>query len=677
MGFLAPWFLAGIAAIGIPIWVHLLRKHKTVPLPFSSLMFFERRTQSSIKHRRLEHLLLLAMRVALLILLALAFASPFIKRQPASALSGDALMVLAIDDSFSMRNNGALERAKQAALSAVDSMKAGQEGQVLALGAGVRLLTQPTTEKQELRAAIQSIRPTDARSSYAELARGLRSVAEASRLPVEAHMFSDFQRSSMPSAFSELSTPEKVRMVLHPAAPADAKNFAITAISAPQRVFRDDRSKVTATVAGIGTEASTRNVSLLVNGNVLESKNVHVPENGRASVEFLSLRPQHGWNRGEVRIEEADTLPEDNRFYFSVERADPRKVLFIHDGRSSRAQLYFSAALASSADSGFAVDSLTTDQAAGRSLSSYSLVVLSDLGALPQNFEGALKDYVRTGGSVWIALGPASSARSRVPVFDEQIVESRYSAREGERFQSASIVDAAHPSVRKANAWEGVKFFRATSIKPGDAKVIARLTDNTPVLLEKKIGQGKVLVFASTFDNLSNDFPLHPAFVPFVEQTAEYLGGSEVEASMLPVGAFLELRTAEQKAMAVEVTGPDGQRALSLSEAAKAQTLDLDRSGFYDVRRGSGKQQLVAVNVDRAESDLAQVPEETRALWQRMGQGGEQSGGTTSTQSEQSWNLWWYVLLAALGLAIVESVFASKYLAVPAGAEEFRRKEAA
>ena len=95
------------------------------------------------------------------------------------------------------------------------------------------------------------------------------------------------------------------------------------------------------------------------------------------------------------------------------------------------------------------------------------------------------------------------------------------------------------------------------------------------------------------------------------------------------------------------------------------------------MRRGSGKQQLVAVNVDRAESDLTQVAEETRALWQRMGQGGGQASGPTGTQPEQSWNLWWYVLLAALILAIMESVFASKYLAVPAGAEEFRRKEAA
>ena len=64
MGFLTPWFLAGAAAVGLPVWLHLLRKHKTTPLPFSSLMFFERRTQSSIKHRRLRYLVLFALRTA-------------------------------------------------------------------------------------------------------------------------------------------------------------------------------------------------------------------------------------------------------------------------------------------------------------------------------------------------------------------------------------------------------------------------------------------------------------------------------------------------------------------------------------------------------------------------------------------------------------------------------------
>ena len=88
MGFLAPWALLGIAAVGLPVWLHLLRKHKTTPLPFSSLMFFERRTQSSIKHRRLQYLLLLALRTAVILLLALAFARPYVESRLAALAGG-------------------------------------------------------------------------------------------------------------------------------------------------------------------------------------------------------------------------------------------------------------------------------------------------------------------------------------------------------------------------------------------------------------------------------------------------------------------------------------------------------------------------------------------------------------------------------------------------------------
>src|SRR5690349_24522430 len=112
MGFLTPWFLAGIAAIGLPVWLHLLRKHKTTPLPFSSLMFFERRTQSSIKHRRLRYLLLFALRTALIALLAFAFARPFVKSTTVASAGGGKLVVMAVDNSFSMRQGDRLEQAK-------------------------------------------------------------------------------------------------------------------------------------------------------------------------------------------------------------------------------------------------------------------------------------------------------------------------------------------------------------------------------------------------------------------------------------------------------------------------------------------------------------------------------------------------------------------------------------
>src|SRR5437763_16780343 len=100
MGFLTPWFLAGGLAVGLPVWLHLLSKHKTTPLPFSSLMFFEKRTQSSIKHRRLRYLLLFALRTLLVLLLVLAFAHRFVRRELLGGNRANGVTVLAIDNSL-------------------------------------------------------------------------------------------------------------------------------------------------------------------------------------------------------------------------------------------------------------------------------------------------------------------------------------------------------------------------------------------------------------------------------------------------------------------------------------------------------------------------------------------------------------------------------------------------
>src|SRR5580700_2137796 len=113
MGFLTPWFLAGAVAVGLPIWLHLLKKHKTTPLPFSSLMFFERRTQSSIKHHRLRYLVLFALRTLLIILIVLAFAHPYMTQKLLPLQRSGEITVLAIDNSLSMRADGRLDQAKR------------------------------------------------------------------------------------------------------------------------------------------------------------------------------------------------------------------------------------------------------------------------------------------------------------------------------------------------------------------------------------------------------------------------------------------------------------------------------------------------------------------------------------------------------------------------------------
>jgi hypothetical protein len=663
MGFFTPWFLAAGLAVGLPVWLHMLRKHKTTPLPFSSLMFFERRTQSSIKHRRLRYLLLFAARALLVLLLVLAFAHPYMRQTVLASKRAGEVTVLAIDNSLSMRAGTRMSQAKSAAKSVIDGLRVGQRAQVLAFGSRVQVMSEVTDDHNSLKAAVDSIEQGDTRTSYAELSRSLRSIAQSLKLPLAVELYSDMQQSGWPANFNDLRLSAAVQLNPHGIDAKETPNFTVENVVAPRRVYDARKTRVLATVAGFGNKKATRSVSLMLNGRVIETKQVEVPENGRATVEFLSLDVPYGRNKGEVRIDTADSLPADDSFYFSVERSDPRHALFVQDSAGSRGLLFFKAALDAAGQSAFEIDPATVDQVANVSPAKYAFVVLSDLGAIPASFEEALRDYVRSGGSVWIALGHLSVGRSKVPVTGGVIQEARYAGREGERFQTAAWLDSSHPSILKDDRWEGVKFYQSIHVAPGNARVAARLSDQTPLLLDQQVGEGHVLVFASTFDNVANDFPIHPSFVPFVEQTARYLGRLDAGPASTLVGGFAELRDSKEKGAAVDLLDPKGERALSLEEATKAQNIQFTMAGFYDIRRPNGRNELVAVNADRHESDLAPVSPDSLALWQHTAQG---IAGDTNTSSDEQKpvSLWWYVMLAVLLLALVESLLGNQHLSV-------------
>ena len=665
MGFLAPWFLAGAVAIGLPFYIHLLRQYRSTPHPFSSLMFFERRTQSSIKHRRLRYLLLLSLRVLLLLLIALAFANPFVSRVGGAA-GGRKMLVIAVDNSFSMRFDDHLARAKQAALNAVSQLNPGERGQVLAVGSRVHFLTQPVEEADQLKAAIQGIQPSDEQSSYGELARALRTISQSSHIPLEVHFASDLQKSSMPPAFADLRLASDTKLVFHSVADSQDPNWMVESVTAPAKIYDPKKVRVQAVIAGVNTAAAKRTVSLALDGKVLESKTVDVPANGRVSAEFLSLDSPHGFHKGEIRIEPGDSLHEDDRFDFAIERTDPHPVLFLHPAGQDSDELYYRSALESVSEAGFTLEPLAVEQAANQSFSKYAFVVLCDVGSMPAGLENSLRAYVAGGGSLLIALGPLSAALSHVPVSNETIQGSSYAALNGSRFETVASADAEHPTLRRANKLDGVKFYQVIKVDPGQSRVIARLTNQVPLLLEKQVGEGRVIVFTSTFDKIGNDLPLHASFVPFVEETARYLGGQQDRSTNLAVDSYVELRSAKERGAAIDVTEPDGTHPFSLKDATTTQNFQVTREGFYEIHRANGRQEMIAVHADRRESDLTPIPQETLVLWNNTGLGPATPSGDGSAPDTQArpWSLWRYALLLVLITAIIESVLASRYLSV-------------
>ena len=222
----------------------------------------------------------------------------------------------------------------------------------------------------------------------------------------------------------------------------------------------------------------------------------------------------YGFSRCEVKIDSADGFPADDLRRFAVERSDPQKALLIHNYGENRSPLYIGAALAAAAQSAFTVESVQANEGADRTPSNYAFIILSDLSSVPSLLENSLTQYVKAGGSLLIAAGTSAGGRQQIPIFGAHIIETRDYTRIPDRYMAVGSTDSSHPAVAKADNWRGVKFFYALNVDPGDARVVVRLGDQTPLLLEKRIGEGRILLLTSGLDNLTNDFPCIPRSYP-------------------------------------------------------------------------------------------------------------------------------------------------------------------
>jgi hypothetical protein len=206
----------------------------------------------------------------------------------------------------------------------------------------------------------------------------------------------------------------------------------------------------------------------------------------------------------------------------------------------------------------------------------------------------------------------------------------------------------------------------ASSVDSNGARVAASLNDGTPLLLDKRMGEGHVLLFTSGFDGITNDLPLQPVFVAFVDKASRYLSGGEQLSGSRVVDSFIQLRSSQantDNTTGVEIIDPDGKRPLSLNEARTAQSFRLARAGFYQIRFANGRNAVVGVNSDRRESDLTPITPEMQSLW--AGSNSDLNGVQKTAVSEEIYrplNLWWYFMLLALAVAITEAFFSGRYL---------------
>ena len=396
---------------------------------------------------------------------------------------------------------------------------------------------------------------------------------------------------------------------------------------------------------------------------MLETKPVQVPEGGRATVEFLSLDVPYGRNQGTVKIDSADALRARRRLLFFRGAPDPRHALFVHEADDTRALLYFKAALEASGQAAFAIDAAVPGQTANVSPSKYAFVALSDVGALPPAFEEQLRAYVRNGGSVLVALGHNSLSRPRVPVAGDR---HRRNPLRGPRRRSFSdrrvsrSIAPFHPAGQSLGRRKILpRHSRGTGQRPRSGAPGRR---NAPTDRPVR-GPGPHSDLRLHFRQHRQRFS-GARFLRALRQPDGTLPGATRQRARQRVrGRFEELRDPQEKGTAVDVLDPKGERVFTLAEAAKAQNIQFTQTGFYDIRRPNGRNELVAVNTDRHESDLTPTSPETLDLWQNTANGTSEAGGAAATQ-DKPFSLWWYMMLAVLALVLAESLLGNRHLSV-------------
>ncbi len=230
--------------------------------------------------------------------------------------------------------------------------------------------------------------------------------------------------------------------------------------------------------------------------------------------------------------------------------------------------------------------------------SKYSLIVVADPDALSSAAARRIHSYVAAGGAVLATLGETLNG-------DNPLLGELNAGEVRNRSGKVGEVASTHPVLREATDWNRVRFFRQRAIQPtADDKTLIALDDGTPLLIERALGAGRMLILTMPVDRRWNDLAIHPLFVQFIGAAASYLTHAEATAASALVGATVT--TGLTEGGGGQIFDPQGRRVLGLAQSTTDRLIP-DQAGFYEIRGSEGARWL-AVNVDTRESDLATLP---------------------------------------------------------------------
>jgi len=695
MQFLNPWFLLGALTVVAPILVHLIRKDDSRKIPFSSLMFVTRLPKKSLRRQSLRHLLLLLLRISALLLLAVAFSRPFLVSKAAAPLrsSGDKSSVILLDNSFSMQFGNRFEKAKSRALQVLDGFASTDTLQLVTYSDTTTVLNNQLTDRSGLRALVRKLQPSHRKTNHLgalKLAQQLLASAPNDRL--EIHWISDFQQTGWAESAEETTLLESVTIQPFDVAEDSGGNLSVNRLRLSQVVENDaslTRASVQVSASGMKTPASTR-VVLELNGKRLQDKELALDRDDSKLVEFAAFSLPPGLSKGEIKLEPSDGLVADNVCHFTLNSLRKLRLLLLHE-KGSQDSFYIAKALSATKDSPFQVELQDVSQGNALDLTKFSGVVVSNVGRVPARLAASITEFVRGGGGLIIALGSRTRNNNLNETLEKVLPASLGKPGAGADNKTHFIgeIQKQHP------VFDGFQpmhhsYFMTTPIsgvvqtKPQPSSIVlASLEDGTPLLVEQTIGKGRSLLFASSLNMDWNDLPLKSVFLPFLHQLVKYSTHYDEEQSAFAVGEVVPLSTLNPmlgKALnklsgslgafsqSWQVTTPKGDKAeLADADLLKSPFFQLEEPGFY-LSRVHNFDNAVAVNVVAAESDLRKVaPDKILASLRKVGRTNATTAPTreATTDQQEAWEskqrVWWYLLVLALAVLLVESFLSNRY----------------
>ncbi|HTQ36333.1 MAG TPA: BatA domain-containing protein [Steroidobacteraceae bacterium] len=657
MSWLAPWFLAGLAGIALPIWLHRFARKTDQKHQFASSMFLEASEIRRNRRREIRYWLLLAARVLLVLLLGLAFAGPQLRSRVLAGPQGATLHAIVLDTSMSMHQDGAWQRAREQANALIGALKGADRAMLLAADYRLRVLQEPVFagDAGQLRAALQTLEP-----GYARLDDGAMVAGTAARCPTApgehlvVHFITDLQQSASPLRFADLAPPPGVRFELVDVAPPKAANLHVSGVREDAR----DPGAVRISVDGDAAALAKRELVLEVNGKQVERRPLKAGQPLPLEERFVLNDLGPGEHRLTARLEPADDLPEDDAYYALLRHVEP-KVLVIAASNDGDDAQYLRAALGALPQPHFSVETAQPGELAKRQLGDFAAVIVSDAGLLSGTPADALAKYVQGGGAALLTLGARAAQLDTIPVSGAK--RARGDARQ-QADQPARVgeMELSHPVLREPGTWRQVRFLKhVATVPPAQAHVLMRFTNGTPLMWEQAPGQGRLLVFASPLDREWNDLAIHPLFVRFVSEATAWLAGTRVTAASGTVGAMLDASNLRHGG--AQVFDPRGQRASMLGDGDLRWVPELP--GFYELR-GGGHSDFVAVNPDPRESRLAPLDQQARDRWLALQPqpGAAPVAVAADSGSERLVPVWFWLLLAAAALAFLEPLVANYHL---------------